>query len=259
MVSTTTRVPGSSAVIRPVAAVPSRRGIRRSISTTSGRRRERGGDRRLAVRDRADHLDVAGVRQQRDDPGADDRMVVGHEHADHGTTASDRDRDADGEACAARRAVREAERAADEREPVAHPGHAESALGCVLQPDPVVGDGELDLPVALRDPERHPMRAGVLAHVREGLLRAAQQHDLERPGHVGLHGGLDDDAGLAGEALGERRDRGGETALERHGRSGGDERAGLGERLPRGLLEHDEALLVGMRASGRARRAGRCR
>ena len=135
------------------------------------------------------------VRQQRDDPGADDRMVVGHEHADHGTTAS--------EAGTGIRTVRRAPPAvlsARRSEPPTSasrsriPATPNPLSDAFCSPTPSSVTASSTRPSRSVTRSAHPLRAGVLAHVREGLLRAAQQHDLERPGHVGLHGGLDDDA-----------------------------------------------------------------
>ena len=57
--------------------------MRMSISTTSGRSRRGDRDRLVAVVGFADHLDVVLGVEQRPEPAADQRLVVGQHHADH--------------------------------------------------------------------------------------------------------------------------------------------------------------------------------
>ena len=86
MVSISTRiVPApSSARIWRVASSPSMTGIRMSISTTSGRLVPGQLDRLGAVGRLPDHLQ-AGIGVDQDaETRADQRLVVGHQHPDHG-------------------------------------------------------------------------------------------------------------------------------------------------------------------------------
>ena len=63
--------------------MPSQRGIRRSIRTTSGRARAGERDGLLAVGGGPDHLDAVEQAEQRAEALAHDALVVGEQHADH--------------------------------------------------------------------------------------------------------------------------------------------------------------------------------
>ena len=67
---------------RRVASRPSSRGIRMSISTTSGRRQRAGLDRLGAVARLADDLQVGLGVEDLAEAGADECLVVGDQHAD---------------------------------------------------------------------------------------------------------------------------------------------------------------------------------
>ena len=83
MVSTSTRGGSAApAVTARVASIPSSRGIRTSISTTSGRERPHSVDRGSTVVGLADHLDVGLGRQDHPQPGPDQRLVVDEDHPD---------------------------------------------------------------------------------------------------------------------------------------------------------------------------------
>ncbi len=88
VVTTTTRTAESwpSATICRVASMPSRSGIRTSISTTSGRWVRVFATACRPVAASADHLDVVGPLEQRPEPGPNERLVVGQQYADrHGS------------------------------------------------------------------------------------------------------------------------------------------------------------------------------
>ena len=82
-VSTTTATAGCPSAIRRVASIPSRTGISRSISTTSGCCSAHEPDGLLAVLGGADELDVVERRREVLEPGADDGMVIRDEESDH--------------------------------------------------------------------------------------------------------------------------------------------------------------------------------
>ena len=85
VVSTTMRVPAARgrAVIRRVASRPSMRGIRMSISTTSGRAR-RASSTASAPSAASPTTSMSGCGvQQRAEAGADQRLVVGEQDARH--------------------------------------------------------------------------------------------------------------------------------------------------------------------------------
>ena len=73
---------------RRIASIPSMRGITRSISTTSGAQLLDQRQRLLAVGRLADHLDVVLQVEERPQPLAHDRVVVGDQHPDHRGTSS---------------------------------------------------------------------------------------------------------------------------------------------------------------------------
>ena len=75
--------------MRRVASMPSIRGMRRSISTTSGAARRRA-DGVLAVAGGADDVDVGQPLADGDQSVADERLVVDDEQLHAGTTACTR-------------------------------------------------------------------------------------------------------------------------------------------------------------------------
>ena len=215
VVSTSTRVPCPAATMLAVALAPSTPGMRRSMSTRSGRS-DAASSTASAPSDASPTTSMPGAWSSRPTMPARTmgwssattmRMVSVIPHASRGVRA--RPRHDDPQPRAAVGAGAELERAADEGGAVADPGEAEPLLAGrrVAGPDAVVGDGEHDLVarVGLRDVDRRRARLRVLAHVRERLLGAAEQHDLE----------------LAVEPCGIRRhrDRHARLALERRSRA----------------------------------------
>ena len=247
---------------RAVAATPSRPGIRRSISTTSGRSSRGERDRLVAVGRRADHLDVARAVEQRDEPAAarsGGRRPPARGSRRPAAAAGARSRSSPPPAAAdAPRAARRPARAgrASRRDRT----RCRAAAG--LEPAPSSRTARTTSPRRVGEPrdERDvAVRARVLAHVRERLLRAAQQHDLVSRGSVepASTSTVDGDAGLAREPPPSRREgrRRGRRCraprARRRRRARGSRRA---RPAPRRSLEHGEA--GGRVAGGRARRPG---
>ena len=78
-----TRGASSPARMRRVASTPSIRGIRTSITTTSGRVCADDLDGLRAVAGLADHLDVRLAAEYQPEPGPDQFLIVHQDDADH--------------------------------------------------------------------------------------------------------------------------------------------------------------------------------
>ena len=162
VVSTRTDVPGNRGD-RHVAPAPSRTGIRRSMSTTSGAAAAQGEGLR-AVGGLADDLDV-GSREQRHQTRADHGMVVDDQHPDHrGITRRNG---------AAARLAEHVHRPAD-LDPRAHPSSPKPPRCHPGRNRPVVDHFERDRVVG-RERELHPSGRRMTAHVGQRLLRDAQE------------------------------------------------------------------------------------
>ena len=146
-----------------VAARPSMRGMRTSISDEVGVTAVRERDGLDAVGGLPDDLDVGLGLEDRPQPAADDRLIVREQHADdviawragragrrgqHGV-------DAPAEAVGARARL---EPAADERRALAHPGDAAAVADGPVAPRAVVAD--VDERLAVREVDRHGGRGG---------------------------------------------------------------------------------------------------
>ena len=88
VVSTTTRVPGTAARIRPVADTPSPSGIRRSISTMSGRSATAAATPAAPEDGLADHGEVGFGVQHAAQAVPHHRVVVDQQDPDHAGTSS---------------------------------------------------------------------------------------------------------------------------------------------------------------------------
>ena len=165
-----------------VAARPSIRGMRTSMSDEVGRAAAGQRDGLDAVGGLADDLDVGLGLEDRPQPAAHDRLVVGEQHADrrHGASVARRQHgvDAPAEAVGARAGV---EPAADERGALAHPGDAAAVAGRPVAARAVVPD--VDERLAVGEVDRHggPRRPRVAGDVGQRLLDDPERRRL----HVG--------------------------------------------------------------------------
>ncbi len=78
----------AEAVIRRVASIPSRTGIRTSISITSGRCSPATQHGFLSVPGGGDHLEIAGLVDDHAKPFADEGVIVDQSNPDHATSNS---------------------------------------------------------------------------------------------------------------------------------------------------------------------------
>ena len=86
--TTWTEARSGRAAMRRVASMPSTRGMRMSISSTSGAHLSASQHGLLAVGGLADHLEVVLGVEQRGEPGPDQFLVVGQRDPDHRSPSS---------------------------------------------------------------------------------------------------------------------------------------------------------------------------
>ena len=189
---------GSRARIWPVASTPSPSGIRRSISTMSGRSSAAASTPRVPGGRLADHLQVRFRVQHAAQPVPDHRMVVHQQDPDHVGTSSSMVVPVSG-------SLVHGQPAGHLLGPGPHAGQPEAVRGGRVESAAVVADHQPDRILAVGQQHAGLVRPGMPADVGQRLLRGPEQDHLDRGGQrprVAGHPGGGRNAGLPGEASG---------------------------------------------------------